>query len=135
MLTSTEKYFLSLILIFDGHYDHWSMMMENFLRSKEMWNLIVEGISALVHGATVSEAKCKVMEDAKFKYLDIKNFIFQAIDRDIMEMILDKGASKVIWDSMKQKYQGSTKVRRPYLQMLAEEIVRNPRYEEGQKGG
>ncbi|KAK9911343.1 hypothetical protein M0R45_035260 [Rubus argutus] len=25
---------------FDGHYDHWSMLMENFLRSKEYWSLI-----------------------------------------------------------------------------------------------
>ena len=24
---------------FDGHYDHWSMLMENFLRSKEYWSL------------------------------------------------------------------------------------------------
>ncbi|KAJ1399872.1 hypothetical protein SESBI_29994 [Sesbania bispinosa] len=31
------------ILKFDGHYDHWSMLMENLLRSKELecrgrWN-------------------------------------------------------------------------------------------------
>jgi hypothetical protein len=25
---------------FDGHYDHWSMLMENFLRSKELWGLV-----------------------------------------------------------------------------------------------
>ncbi|KAI5383484.1 hypothetical protein KIW84_070748 [Lathyrus oleraceus] len=31
---------------FDGHYDHWSMLMENFLRSKEMWNLVDEGVPA-----------------------------------------------------------------------------------------
>ncbi|CAJ2638211.1 unnamed protein product [Trifolium pratense] len=28
---------------FDGHYDHWSMLMENFLRSKEYWELIEPG--------------------------------------------------------------------------------------------
>jgi hypothetical protein len=25
---------------FDGFYEHWSMLMENLLRSKEYWNLI-----------------------------------------------------------------------------------------------
>ncbi|KAK6923061.1 hypothetical protein RJ641_032222 [Dillenia turbinata] len=29
---------------FDGHYDHWSMLMENFLRSKEYWAVIESGI-------------------------------------------------------------------------------------------
>ena len=28
---------------FDGHYDHWVMLMENFLRSKEYWDLIENG--------------------------------------------------------------------------------------------
>lgn len=28
---------------FNGHYDHWSMLMENFLRSKEYWSLVEDG--------------------------------------------------------------------------------------------
>ncbi|CAL2266676.1 unnamed protein product [Prunus armeniaca] len=28
---------------FDGHYEHWAMLMENFLRSKEFWNLVEHG--------------------------------------------------------------------------------------------
>jgi hypothetical protein len=30
----------------DGHYDHWSMLMENFLRSKEYWTLIEQEVPA-----------------------------------------------------------------------------------------
>jgi len=33
---------------FDGHYDHWMMLMENFLHSKEYWDLIKNGISVVV---------------------------------------------------------------------------------------
>ena len=55
------------------------------------------------------------MEEAKLKDLKVKNFMFQAIDREILETILDKGKSKAIWDSMKQKYQGSRKVKRAQL--------------------
>jgi len=54
--------------------------------------------------------------------LKVKNFLFQAIDREILETILDKRTSKAIWDSMKQKYQGSTKVRRAQLQALRKEF-------------
>ena len=25
---------------FDGDYDHWSMLMENLLRSKEYWSIV-----------------------------------------------------------------------------------------------
>ena len=39
-----------------------------------------------------------------------------------MEKILDKGTSKEIWDSMKQKYQGSMKVKRAQLQALRREF-------------
>ena len=90
--------------------------MENFLRSKELWVLVEEGIPA------ADEAQRKAVEEAKLKDLKIKNFLFQAIDREITETILDKGASKAIWNSMRQKYQGSTKVRRAQLQTLRREF-------------
>ena len=103
---------------FDGHYDHWSMLMENFLRSKEYWDLVENGIPAAAAGAALSEAQRKGIEDAKLKDLKVKNYLFQAIDRNIMETILDRDTAKSIWDSMKQKYQGSTRVKRAQLQAL-----------------
>jgi len=54
----------------------------------------------------------KSVEEAKLKDLKTKNFLFQSIDREILETILDKSTSKAIWESVKQKYQGSTKVKR-----------------------
>lgn len=29
---------------FDGDYEHWAMLMENMIRSKEWWDLIETGI-------------------------------------------------------------------------------------------
>lgn len=119
----SEKFVQPAIPKFDGHYDHWSMMMENFLRSKEMWSLVDEGIPAPAIGtSTTSEAQRKDVEEAKLKDLKVKNFLFQAIDREILETILDKGTSKAIWVSMRQKYQGSTKVKRAQLQALRREF-------------
>lgn len=107
---------------FDGHYDHWSMLMENFLRSKEYWNLIAEGIPVVAAGVVPTEAQRKGIEDAMLKDLKVKNYLFQSIDRTIMETILNKATAKAIWDSMRQKYQGSTKVKRAQLQALRREF-------------
>ncbi|XP_049361013.1 uncharacterized protein LOC125825744 [Solanum verrucosum] len=62
---------------FDGHYDHWNMLMENFLRSKEFWPVVSTGVQ---------------------------------------EPVAD--TSKRILDSMKKKYQGTTKAKRALLQTL-----------------
>jgi len=122
-MSSSEKFVQPAIPRFDGYYDFWSMTMENFLRSRELWRLVEEGIPAIVVGTTpVSEAQRSAVEEAKLKDLKVKNFLFQAIDREILETILDKSTSKAIWESMKKKYQGSTKVKRAQLQALRKEF-------------
>ncbi|KAJ9547862.1 hypothetical protein OSB04_020405 [Centaurea solstitialis] len=104
-MSTSDKFVQPLIPKFDGHHDYWSMMMENFLRSKELWSLVEEGILAPAVGTTAaSEAQRKSVEEAKLKDLKVKNYLFQAIDREILETILDKSTSKAIWDSMCKKY-------------------------------
>lgn len=50
-----------------------------------------ERIPAPVVGTTpASEAHRKTVEKAKHKDLKVENFLFQAIDREILETILDK---------------------------------------------
>jgi hypothetical protein len=39
-MTTEGNFMQPSIPCFDGHYDHWSMLMENFLRSKELWGLV-----------------------------------------------------------------------------------------------
>ncbi|KAK2980800.1 hypothetical protein RJ640_029877 [Escallonia rubra] len=58
------------------------------------------------------------LERRKLKDLKAKNYLFQAIDCPILETILSKETSKDIWDSMKKKYQGSSRVKRAQLQAL-----------------
>ena len=106
---------------FDGHYDHWSMLMENFLRSKEYWILVEQGVPAAAEGVPLTEAQKKAIEDQSLKDLKAKNYLFQAIDRSILETILKKDTAKDIWDSLKQKYQGTARVKRAQLQALRKE--------------
>jgi hypothetical protein len=98
------------------------MLMENLLRSIDYWSLIESGIPASTTGAEHTEVQQKHMEELRLKDLKVKNYLFQSIDRTIMETILDRDPAKGIWDSMRQKYQGSTKVKRAQLQALRREF-------------
>nr|KYP72898.1 Retrovirus-related Pol polyprotein from transposon TNT 1-94 [Cajanus cajan] len=122
-MSASEKFVQLAIPKFDGHYDFWSMTMENFLRSKELWSLVDKGIPTPTLGlGSASEVQKKVVEEAKLKDMKVKNFLFKAIDREILETILDKGTSRAIWNLMKQKYQGSMKVKRAQIQALRREF-------------
>jgi hypothetical protein len=81
---------------FDGHYDHWSMLMENFLRSKEYWQVVDSGIAEPETGIILTEAQLTELSSLKLKDLKAKNYLFQAIDRSILETILSKDTSKQI---------------------------------------
>jgi len=120
---STEGGFVQpLIPRLDGHYDHWFMLMENFLRSKEYWSLIEDGIPTVIEGVQPTPAQMKAIEDAKLKDFKAKNYLFQSIDRSILETILNKDSAKSIWDSLKMKYQGTTRVQRAQQQTLQREF-------------
>ena len=98
-----ENYFVLLAVPkFDGHYDHWEILMENFLLSKEYWGLVENRIPTAAEGLT--NAQRKNIEDQKLKDLKAKNYLFQATDHSVLETILNKDIAKNIWDSLKQKY-------------------------------
>jgi hypothetical protein len=101
---------------FDGFYDHWAMLMENLLQSKEIWSSIDPGVTVAPENATAEELEAARV--SRLQDLKVKSYLFQAIDRTILETILTRNTSKEIWDAMKRKYQGSTKVKRAQLQAL-----------------
>ncbi|RVW42604.1 Retrovirus-related Pol polyprotein from transposon RE1 [Vitis vinifera] len=95
MAAESSNFVQPAIPKFDGHYDHWSMLIENFLRSKEYWSLVENGIPVAVEGIEPTKVQQKAIADHKLK--DLKDF-------------------------MKQKYQGSTRVKRAQLQALRREF-------------
>jgi hypothetical protein len=121
-MTSEGNFVQPAIPRFNGHYDHWSMLMENFLRSKEYWSLVETGYAEPEDEASLTDAQQKKFEEEKLKDLKVKNYLFQAIDRTILETILQKDTSKQIWDSMRRKYEGNTRVKRSILQALRKEF-------------
>jgi hypothetical protein len=81
---------------FDGHYDHWSMLIENFLCLKKYWSLVENGILAAAERVELTEAQQKSIADQKLKDLKVKNYLFQTIDQIVMETILNRDTVKQI---------------------------------------
>ncbi|KAG6503062.1 hypothetical protein ZIOFF_035351 [Zingiber officinale] len=95
-MASDNNFVQHVIPRFDGHYDHWSMLMENFLRSKEYWPIVESRIQAPATDAVLTDVQKIDLERRKLKDLKAKNYLFQAIDRPILETILSKETSKDI---------------------------------------
>ena len=114
-MATDSNFVQAAIPCFDGHYDYWSILMENFSRSKEFWPIIKYGIQEPATSTVLTDTQKAELEARRLK---AKNYLVQVIDRPILETILCKETSKDIWDSMKKKYQGSTRVERSQLQAL-----------------
>lgn len=84
--------------------------------------MVENGVPAAAEGETLTDVQKKSIDDQKLKDLKAKNFLFQALDRSVLETILEKDTAKDIWDSMKHKYQGTTRVKRAQLQALRKEF-------------
>lgn len=108
--------FKPAILRFDGHCDHWTIWMENFLRSKDLFDMVETSYEELSKGNALLAVQQQRLTTLKLKDLKVKNYLFQSIDQTILETMLQKKMSKEIWDSMKKKYQGSMRLKRAQLQ-------------------
>ena len=80
--------------------------------------VVVSGVAKPTEGVVLTDAQKTELEELKLKDLKAKNYLCQAIDRSILETILCKDTTKHIWDSMKKKYQGTTRAKRRQLQAL-----------------
>ena len=56
------------------------MLMENFLRSKEYWTIVVFRVVESTRGVVLTDTQKIRLEGLKLKDLKAKNYLFQAID-------------------------------------------------------
>ena len=95
----------------DGHYDHWSELMENLLIAKDLWSVVELGFSEQEEGTMLTEAQKGHLDDVRLKDHQVKHYNIQEIDRTVFEQILDRPTAKIVWDLMKQKFGGNQKVK------------------------
>ncbi|XP_050902807.1 uncharacterized protein LOC127115267 [Lathyrus oleraceus] len=103
---------------FDGDYDHWSMVTENLLRSKEYWVVVESGYSQPMSMDGMTPTQKQNLEEMNLKDLKAKNYLFQSLDKSILKTITQKETSKQLWDSKKMKCQGNVRVKRAQLNCL-----------------
>ncbi|XP_076896549.1 uncharacterized protein LOC143549546 [Bidens hawaiensis] len=103
---------------FDGDYDHWCMVIETLLRSKDYWVVIERGFREPEAGEQLTPTQRTTLETMKIKDLKAKNYLFMSIDKQILKTIVQKDSAKQIWDAMQTKYKGTTRVKRAQLQWL-----------------
>jgi len=100
--------------------------VESYVQPAVRWSLWSDQRSFLIWWRRVIQSQMK----ARYSQLvnsngwqhrswrTVKNYLFQSIDRTILETMLKKKTSKEIGDSMRRKYQGSTRVKRAQLQAV-----------------
>ncbi|GAA0175178.1 hypothetical protein LIER_28408 [Lithospermum erythrorhizon] len=81
---------------FDGHYDHWSELMENLLKARGLWGIVERGFVAPLEGTLLSDNQQALLDNARIQDHRVKHYLFQALDRSTFEQILDRSTSKII---------------------------------------
>ena len=87
MAAESSNFATPCIPKFDSDYEHWNMLMENLLRSKEYWSVIEIGFVEPASGEILTNAQKKALEETKLKDLKVKNYLFQSIDKSILKTI------------------------------------------------
>ncbi|MCI19787.1 retrovirus-related Pol polyprotein from transposon TNT 1-94, partial [Trifolium medium] len=78
---------------FDGHYDHWAMLMENLLRSKEYWPLIEVGVTIAPASANAEQQQAAAA--SKLRDLKVKNYLFQSLIEQFLKRFLNVKLRKI----------------------------------------
>ena len=83
-----DNYVQPAIPRFDGDYDHWAMLIENFLSLKELFDMVETGYVETNEGEVLSAVQRQWLAASKLKDLKVKSYLFQSIDRTILETML-----------------------------------------------
>ncbi|XP_076937356.1 uncharacterized protein LOC143604910 [Bidens hawaiensis] len=122
MAAKASNFQVSCVPKFDGDYDHWSLVIETLLKSKEYWVAIECGFKEPTPREQVTPTQRTNLEAMRIKYLKTHNYLFQSIDKQILKTITQKEFAKDIWDAMKVKYHGNARLKRAQLQRLRREF-------------
>ncbi|KAF2319864.1 hypothetical protein GH714_019786 [Hevea brasiliensis] len=62
---------LTKIPHFDGHYDHWSELMENLLRAKGLWSLVENGFEEPQMETRLTDTQQAQLDDAELRIIRV----------------------------------------------------------------
>ncbi|XP_047335777.1 uncharacterized protein LOC124939339 [Impatiens glandulifera] len=96
--------------------------MENFLRSKNLWSLVKDGVEQPERADVFDRQQHTKFEETQTKDYKLKHYLFLALDRATFEQVLDRSSAKSIWVSLKGKYGGNERVKKSLLNTLRREF-------------
>ena len=117
MASDSGSFAIPCVPKFDGDYEHWSLVMENLLRSKEYWSAIQSSFEEPKGNEALSAAQQKTIDERGSKISKQRIISFNLL-MSILKTIIQKDTTKQLWDSMKLKYQGNARVKQAQLQRL-----------------
>ncbi|XP_019465377.1 PREDICTED: coiled-coil domain-containing protein 186-like [Lupinus angustifolius] len=111
------------IPIFTGeNYDFWNTKMTTFFRSQDLWDIVEEGFTTPENTSTLTVAQKKELKENVQKDAKALFILQQALAETIFPRIMGATSAKEAWDTLKEEFHGSDKVRTIKLQTLRREF-------------
>ncbi|XP_028096994.1 uncharacterized protein LOC114296862 [Camellia sinensis] len=112
-MASDNNYAQPAIPCIDGYYEHWSMLMDNFLRSKEYWTIVETGVVEPASSARVKRQQLQALhKDFETLHMKEGELIYGYFARTVMitnkmhihgDNLEDVVVEKILW-SMSPKF-------------------------------
>ncbi|KAJ0833844.1 putative RNA-directed DNA polymerase [Helianthus annuus] len=110
--TSTLPTAPTPIPVFKGEgYEHWCIRMKTILKSRDLWDLVEQGVNT-------AEPDANKLKALKKRDAHAMALIQQAVHDQLFSRIAAAESSKESWDILKMEYQGDTQVKAIKLQGL-----------------
>ncbi|KAK2977872.1 hypothetical protein RJ640_020216 [Escallonia rubra] len=111
------------ISIFDGEqYEEWRVKMRTLFVSHDVWELVENGYEDPDDISTLTLAQQEKLRENRKKDAKALYFIQVAVSTSIFPRIIGANRSKEAWDTLKNEFQGSEKVRTIKLQTFRREF-------------
>ncbi|XP_058732707.1 uncharacterized protein LOC131604272 [Vicia villosa] len=105
--------------IFNGeNYDFWRVKMETYFSSQDLWDIVEEGFTVPADTSTLNATQEKELKKNKQKNSKALFTLQQAVTDAIFPRIMGAKSAKDAWNTLKEEFQGSDKVRAVKLQSL-----------------
>ncbi|XP_058776658.1 uncharacterized protein LOC131650979 [Vicia villosa] len=105
--------------IFNGeNYDFWRVKMETYFSSQDIWDIVEEGFTVPADTSTLNATQEKELKKNKQRNSKALFTLQQAVTDAIFPRIMGAKTAKDVWNTLKEEFQGSDKVRAVKLQSL-----------------
>ena len=101
-----------------SNYDNWSIKIKALLGSQDVWEIVEKGHKESKDGGIISQAQKDSLRDSRKRDKKALYMIYQGLDEDAIEKILEVKWAKESWEKLQTSYKGGNLVKKVRLQTL-----------------